>query len=251
MAKVIQNQEFLTELKKDDDFMEALHNDDLHVDRNWKSGENKKNYSISNSELQAKLVKMSRNTRIKFMKLATQFTKKARQKYNKTAGQMAIACSNFFTTYNSLEYYNASQNQHQNQPNRAQKAYKSFKTVMKRNPSKKHENFEQDYNANKSAITLPGFEEYGYDRVDKQLVKIEDFNLKFDGKKTEPVTESYKPVQLDLFGDEYSYENQKSNKDYVYDYSVYPPVKILDGHTGKSSKKKVCFCLIFYHYFNY
>lgn len=236
LAKVIQNEEFLAELKKDEDFMDTLHNDDLHTRKDWRSGDNKKNYSISNAELQAKLFKMSKKTRVKFMKLATQFTKKTRQKYNKTAGQMAVACSNFFTTYNTLEYYSAPSFEKissPQQPTRAQKVYKSFKTVIKRNPTKQVEHFGVD-NENKSA-TMPGFEVYGYD----ETPDIENFNMKFDRKESVGSEGTYKPLEMNLFKDEYSYEDRNQDKDYIYDYSVYPPIKIFNTLSSKSSSKKV------------
>ncbi len=156
---------------------------------------------------------------------------------------MAVACSNFFTTYNSLEYYNhsniekVSQNPHQLQPSRAQKVYKSFKTVIKRNPNKQLEHFQADHGY-KPAVTLPGFEDYGYDRVDNQMAKIESFNMKFDKEDTTAEV-PYKPIALDLFKDDYSYEDKNSSKDYIYDYSVYPPIKIFNTLTSKSSSKKV------------
>lgn len=109
----------------------------------WENGKHRKNYSISNAELQTKLIKMGKNSRRKFIKLATAFTKKARQKCNKTVEQVTIACSNIFASQlNSIEYYNNNYMLHDNNAsnhershNRYQRAYKSFKTAMKRNPS--------------------------------------------------------------------------------------------------------------------
>lgn len=151
LAKVIQDEEFLNELRHNKEFMETLNADQISSDRNefssivgWKSSENRKNYSISNTELKNKLVRMSNKTRLKFIKLATQFTKKARQKCNKTAEQVAVTCNNMFTTYNSIEYYHGNHKTHKdnedglekaNNPSRAQKAYKSFKTVIRKNQS--------------------------------------------------------------------------------------------------------------------
>lgn len=265
LAKIIQNEEFLNELKQNKDFMQTLDSDsgsNLKMSNmnysqeffsneynripGWESGENRKNYSISNAELQKKLAIMSKTTRAKFMKLATDFTRQARQKCNKTAGQMAVTCNNLFASQiKSIEHYNSNYNDLNSNDksqgsSRYQKAYKSFKTsISKRNPkmignhgtdiSDRYDSLSR--NGNKPGIQLFN-NDNGYDQFDNQkLPKIESFNMKFDSSAAQSsVTTSSNTPELDLFGNSYSYENKADgHKEYTYDYSVYPPVKILNN----------------------
>lgn len=235
LARIIQNEEFLSELKQNKEFMQTL-DSDVH---NWESGDNRKNYSISNAELKKKLLSMSKATQVKFLKLATTYTKKAKQH--------ALAATNLLASQvKSIEY---NQNNSYNDlngnksPSRYQKAYKSFKSVIKGGTPNKSDfsstssssscadNFDAIATIrNGSKAPLPIFDEYGYDRLKDQqpsneLPKINNF------PQASPINSQQ--GDLDLFSG-YSYDDESDkNKDYTYDHSVYPKVKVFKPPTSQ------------------
>lgn len=229
LARIIQNEEFLSELKQNKEFMQTL-DSDVH---NWESGDNRKNYSISNAELRKKLLRMSKATQAKFLKLATTYTKKAKQH--------ALAATNLLASQvKSIEYNQNNSYKDLNgnkSPSRYQKAYKSFKSVIKGSTPNKGDfpstsscadNFDA-IETIRNGSKAPMFDEYGYDRLKDQqasneLPKIDNFP-QFSSINSQP-------GEFDLLSG-YSYDDESDkNKDYTYDHSVYPKVKVFKPPTS-------------------
>ena len=196
---------------------------------------------------------MSKTTRVKFLKLATTYTKKVKLQCNKTAIQVAATCSNIFSSQiKSLEYYNSNYNDlnGNRETNRYQKAYKSLKTAIKGNSSKsessttncsdKFDALMMIRNGSKSPLDMPTLDGYGYDHLEKQqksilkeLAKEESFQL----NGTQYSSINRQPGEIDFFRTGYSYDDETDkDKDYTYDHSVYPKAKVFKT----PSKNKVC-----------
>lgn len=232
LSKIIQNEDFLNKLKQNQDFMYTLDSitdssindiDKLNYNDNqiigWENGENRKNYTISNAELKQKLVKMNKKARIKFVKIATDFTKNARETYNKKAAQLTIKYSNILSSHlKSVKYYKDDLNNDTGIGNK-----KTTDLSKKKKLSSENEN----------RTILSHFSElYEYDH--NRLPKIEGFSMKFSDISQAPEITQYKSPELNVFNSNYSYENEQDRiKEYIYDHSVYPPVKILNDKLSK------------------
>ena len=195
--------------------------------------------SLTNAELQSKLVKMGKQSRQKFNKLASIFSKSAKNKCN----QAALTCSSILSLpmVNTAEYNSSTsyythkdyengggqaryeeakelQNVDTLKKSRYQKAYKSFKSAMRRNSSANSRRHHHD-NCDLSEHTMystPMFEKHNYE---SHLPRLDLM------------------PELRLFQNDYSYEGNgfKSGNEFSYDHSVYPYVKNLN-HSRRTSK---------------
>jgi hypothetical protein len=106
---------------------------------------------------------------------------------------------------------------------RYQKAYKSFKSVMRRGSNSSIQNNYKNEPNHTSILN-----NYDYDNDLPKLERIDANFLNNTKKSSSESTNEYKLPEINLFQNDYSYEKCDNNNN-VYDYSVYPYTKSLNN----------------------
>jgi hypothetical protein len=166
-------------------------------------------------------------SKVKLAKLGTAFTTGNKNKYRQAVEESNATCSSIFTEvrpesslqdedfycYNqskSETNFNGSEFDNSPKPSRYQKAYKSFKSVLRRNSSS---------SSTPIGLTIKSTNKHRSSAFDDDLFE-EPTKLDNNAQELTKFTND-----LVVFDNEYSYENNKKKDFFDYDFTTYPFTK--------------------------
>ena len=210
-------------------------------------------------------------SQIKLVKLAAKFTTKAKSTYNKALDQTTSTCTSLFSSFTPLEDKSASDSYYvannfssmkaeiggggigeetydlerikmeemssrnslnpANTSSRCKKVYKSFKSAIRRNSSASNSSSTSSMNGATTNKCLAGYSTANLNDFDSQKSSLTNSDATFSAKLNSK--------ELNVFQNEYGYDEYGSSKLCDYDHSVYPYAKTHSSSSTltKTSKK--------------